>query len=68
MDPITPIIERCEKRLSEIRDILHVWNDSEYNVRSTGLRVKLQKDERDLSIIIQALYFYRHATYGGPKK
>lgn len=62
MDPITPVIERCEKRLEEVRAILAVWNDQENNKKPTGLRAKLQREEMDLVTIIQALKWYREAS------
>ena len=55
MDPITPVIERCEKRLEEVRAILAVWNEQEYNENLTGRRAKLQREEMDLVTIIPAL-------------
>ena len=55
MDPITPVIERCEKRLEEVRGILNVWSTMNSSGEIDGQRAKLQREEMDLVTIIQAL-------------
>ena len=52
-----PVIERCEKRLGEVRAILNVWSTSTmYSYGEiNGQRERLQREEMDLVTIIQAL-------------
>ena len=55
MDPITPVINRCEKRLEEVREILNVWSTMNSSGEINGQRERLQREEMDLVTIIQAL-------------
>lgn len=68
MDPITPVIERCEKRLEEVRAILARWTQYDTN-RIDGQRAQLQREEMDLVTILKALEFYRASFLpGGPEE
>ena len=69
MDPILPVIERCEKRLEEVREILNVWSTMYSSGEINGQRERLQREEMDLVTIIKALEFYRASFLpGGPEK
>lgn len=62
MDPITPVIERCEKRLEEVRAILNVWSTMYSSGEINGQRERLQREEMDLVTIIEALKWYCEAS------
>lgn len=69
MDPITPVIERCKKRLLEVREILAAWDYFDDKTDNSDYRSQLQREEKDLVTIIQALRFTRTLNFpGGPEE